>query len=270
MAKVVLVCPFCQKKLETSEENVGREGQCPGCENVLPIRAKQSAPTPGAQVPLAGEGWLAGTPEYEYQDMPALSGAAGVAVCLVLLIVGAAKPWVKPLRLGADFLPAARMVFVACSLACCVFLIVSFLARKSLVPAVLAAAAWGTVAFLWVGGVLHSIHQAVTSARGTFVEKLVRDSVAMRGAVYWTLVAALLLVAASVYFYCQSRDTDTFRRIGLFFVLTHILAALVGLAIVFLHVKPAIEERVPAGEAESAPEARLFEAPPPSAGRPPV
>ncbi len=83
-------------------------------------------------------------------------------------------------------------------------------------------------------------------------------------------MAALLLVAASVYFYCQSRDTDTFRRIGLFFVLTHILAALVGLAIVFLHVKPAIEERVPAEGAESAPEARLFEAPPPSAGRPPV
>ena len=49
MAIIVFNCPFCDTKVETPEENVGREGQCPGCQKISRIpdpRAAQAARAP--------------------------------------------------------------------------------------------------------------------------------------------------------------------------------------------------------------------------------
>ncbi|KPK65487.1 MAG: hypothetical protein AMK73_02860 [Planctomycetes bacterium SM23_32] len=242
MAKLLLICPGCRKKLETDEGDAGREGQCPYCQKVFPITVVQRG-KPGTVV--TGGGWLADAAEYEYQEMGALIGVGAIAVCLLLLIVASLMSWVKPTRVGSDFLPFTRLTFLTVSAACLFNLGVAFAARKSLVPAALSSSAWGLVAFLWAGGILHTFYQAIRSAVGTPVEADVRAAITLSGGIYMALVAAILTVAAGGYFYFQCRQSDTFRRAGLFLVATHAVAVLLGVLIVAVHVKPMLEERLP-------------------------
>jgi hypothetical protein len=259
MAKVVLVCPFCQKRLETSAENIGREGQCPGCENVFPVTA------PERNVPgLAASPGAAG--EYEYQDTEALLGIAALAGCLVLLLFASTMPWVKRSTMGADFMPSEQLGILLVSVICIVYMGISFLARKSLVPVMLVAGAWGTVVVIWTGGIVLTLHNAAMAAENLGLGKSVRDSISVRGGIYLALAAGILAVVAVVYFYYVCRATDTFRRIGAFLWGTQVAAVTAGLLIVFLHVEPAVHERLAQASINPPPQ---FAAPaPPAAHRP--
>jgi len=247
MARIVIVCPFCQKRLETPDENLGRQGQCPGCQNVFIIKL--------SDLGAAGERLAGSAPEYEYQEMGALSGVGAVAVCLVLLALASLLQWVPPdpTKVGADFMPSEKLAFAAVSMACCVCLAVSFLARKSLVPGVLTGAAWGMVALIWTGGILVTFHNAVKRAQNTDLAETVAKSIHASAGIYLALAASILTIIAATFFYYQCRDSDTFRRIGAFLVATQVLAVIAGLVIVFTHVKPAIQSGLPRRPTLAAP-----------------
>jgi uncharacterized membrane protein YjjB (DUF3815 family) len=262
MARVLLVCPSCHKRLETSDQNVGRDGQCPACQNVFPVVPAPRAAPAGPLIAVPGEGWLGAAGEYEYHAMNALLGVGIVALCLLLLIAASSGWWVKPYRIGADFVPGDRAVVFAVSVACMAYLAMSFVARKSLVPAVLLTAAWGTAATIWTGGILTSIHSAVKAAAVTNSQVL--DQVGMTTNIYFALALGILTLIAGVYFYYQCRDSDTFQRIGAFLLATQFIAITVALMVVFTHVKPAVRSAVKG--ASSAPAAP---APEPSASAAP-
>ena len=256
MARLVIVCPFCQKRLETADDNLGRQGQCPGCQNVFIIRLSEL----GAPVARGAADRFGGpAQEFEYQEMSALSGVGAVAACLLLLVIGSLLPWVAPYSVGGDFMPSEKLAFVAVSAACCVFLAVSFLARKSLVPGVLISAGWGMMALIWTGGILVTFSNAVKGAQDTELADEVAKSIDTSPGIYLALIAALLTVIAATFFYYQSRDSDTFRRMGAFLVAIQALAVVAGLLVVFTHVKPAINARLPKRATPEAPTAQLLQ-----------
>ncbi len=241
MARLLLVCPYCQKKLESSDENIGREGQCPACENLFPITDPERARMLAMS---AGEGWLGKAREFEYGEMVALLAVAGVAVGLVLLIASACMPWVKPTRFGAEFLPAHRMAFLAVSSACLAMLALSFLGRKSLVPAVFASGMWGLVALIWLGGIIQTMSSLVGKAEGTPAEARVLAQVgSSSGSFYLALIGTVFLIGAAWFFYYTCRDGKTFSWIGAFVVGSQVLAAAIGLVVLLAFVRPQIESR---------------------------
>ena len=108
MAIILFKCPFCGKKVETSEDNVGREGLCPGCEKIFEIPeppGKKEAPR--AARPTLGIGFLAGGPP-EYQELGALIGVAIVALGLAAISASAFLPWVPPFSDSAAAVSAER------------------------------------------------------------------------------------------------------------------------------------------------------------------
>ncbi|MHC5035629.1 MAG: hypothetical protein ACYTFZ_11410 [Planctomycetota bacterium] len=242
MAWVPLLCPFCNKRLETPEENVGREGQCPGCEKVFPIerpekKADRSAAA-GGQDPSRLQGWLSAARDFEYQDTGGLLGVSSVALGLVLLVVAGAMPWVKPARLTEVFLSGQKIAILIVSIVCCLYFVTSFLGGKSLVPAALIGAGWGTVVAVWASGLIQSMHQVAKAAAGTQVERKVVDNAALGSGVYVAVVAGLLTLAAGIFFYYKCRDSYSFQRIGWYLAAVEVIAVTAGLLVLFLYVKP--------------------------------
>jgi len=245
MAKVLLVCPFCQKRLETSEGNVGREGQCPACENVFPVTPQERRGPGIPAVQVGGETLLGALQEFEYREMPVLASALAVAVCLVLLFLASLLPWVGGGRALSNLMPGEQIAFSVVTAACCLCMLVSFLSRKSLVPAVLLATAWGTTALIWTGGILRGVYEAVKAAQDTPLAKEISSRMGLSGNIYIALALGLLTALAGFYFYYQCKDSDTFRRLGAFLMATEVAAVLAGLVIVSLHVSPMIKAATP-------------------------
>lgn len=270
MAWVPLLCPFCNKRLETPEENVGREGQCPGCEKVFPIerpekKADRSAAA-GGQDPSRLQGWLSAARDFEYQDTGGLLGVSSVALGLVLLVVAGAMPWVKPARLTEVFLSGQKIAILIVSIVCCLYFVTSFLGGKSLVPAALIGAGWGTVVAVWASGLIQSMHQVAKAAAGTQVERKVVDNAALGSGVYVAVVAGLLTLAAGIFFYYKCRDSYSFQRIGWYLAAVEVIAVTAGLLVLFLYVKPTIQRVMPKPPSERARRAQLV-APAPPIGR---
>jgi hypothetical protein len=261
MARVLLVCPFCQKRLETSEENVGREGQCPACENVFPVTHQQGR-APGIPAIGGADVTQGALQEYEYREMTVLVSVGAVAVCLGLLVIGSLLPWVKPARIASDFMPSEQMGVLVVTLACCVYMLLSFLSRKSLVPAVLTSAAWGTVVLIWTGGILQALYGVVQAAQNTPLAKDINDRIGLNVGIYVALAAGLLTTIAGVYFYYQSKESDTFGRLGAFLVATQVAAVLAGVLIVTMHAGPAIRSHAPRSSDTVVPQATAPQAPP--------
>jgi hypothetical protein len=256
MAKLLLICPGCGKKLETDEGNAGREGQCPHCQKVFPVTSVER----GGGV-ITGGGWLEEATEYEYHEMAALASVGAIGACLLLLIVAACIPWVKPDTAGSDFLPQTRLMFAAVSVACLLHLGVAFAARKSIAPASLTALAWGMLAVLWSGGIFHTFYQALNAAKGLPAEGDIKAAIGTTGGLYLALIAGILTLAAGGFFYFQFRQSDTLRKIGLFLLATQVLALILGVLVVRLHVQPAIQRQLPEVKRMAPPEARMPEVP---------
>lgn len=251
MARVLLVCPFCQKRLETSEGNVGREGQCPACENVFPV-TPQERRAPGIPAMQAGaEALLGALQEFEYREMPVLASALAVAVCLLLLLFVSLLPWAGGGRALSPLMPSEQLAFTAVTAVCCLYMLVSFLSRKSLVPAALLSAAWGTTVLIWTGGILRAVYEAVKAAQDTPLAKEMSSRMGLSGNIYFPLALGLLTALAGFYFYYQCKDSDTFRRLGAFLLATQLVAVIAGLLVVSLHVNPTIKAVTP--KSSSAP-----------------
>ncbi|MHC4479630.1 MAG: hypothetical protein ACYS1C_01465 [Planctomycetota bacterium] len=225
MARVLLVCPSCQKKLETLEENVVRE--------------------------------------YEYQEGGALWSVLAVMGALVLLLVAASLRWSYPQRIGEHFIRAERLVFLVASVLCCVFFALSFLGGKSLVPATLVSVAWGTLAAVWAGGLIQTVRGVVRDAQGTPLEERITQGVALGAGVYVAVLAGILTFAAAIFFYYRCRDSYSFRHVGAMLFTLEAVAVVAGLLIVFLHVKPNIRQLVPRTPGRDARGAQLLQPVPP-------
>jgi len=270
MAKIVLVCPFCQKKLETDAGNVGRDGQCPACEKVFEITATEPA---GALTAVG-----AGAREYEYQDMGALVAVGAVGVALLLLVASTFTSWTPSYGKLAAHLAGVKTAVLAVSLACCAFLVFSAAGGKSLMPAVIVSGAWGMVVIVWTWGVWFVVHGAVQQ-----VAEAVRRDFALNAGLFLTLGAAVLVVLAAVYVYVQVKADTTYDRLGVLMVVADLVAVILALLAVGLNVRPAVgklvqtvepaEERAPAGPAgppagRTPPVERERPIPPPEEGGP--
>ena len=67
MARVVIECPSCNTRLETSSDNVGRDGQCPACEEIFSI-----PPASGVGTVSGRRTALKTSAAAEYQDFSVL------------------------------------------------------------------------------------------------------------------------------------------------------------------------------------------------------
>jgi hypothetical protein len=225
---IVFKCPFCEEKLETSDENVGREGQCANCERIFEIPDLR----PGARsaaAPRAGGGWLSeGTPEYA--EPRALVGTAGIGLGLGLLILAGLADWVGANSFLAPYVAGERLYLVLGSAACLLFLALSFLTRKSLVPAILAGGGWGLLALVWVGGLWQQLTNLAVPGRTA--------GAALGGAAYLAVLAAVLAAGASLFVYFQIKDLHVLDRLGVFLFAVYVVGAAGGLFVVGRHVRP--------------------------------
>ena len=198
MAIILFKCPFCGKKVETSEDNVGREGLCPGCQKIfeIPEPAKGKKEAPRAPRPTVGIGFMTGGPP-EYQELGAIIGAAIVALGLAGIAATTFLPW---LQIGAESAPAVareqgHILFGAA--ACFIFMAISAGTRKSLVPALLSGAGWGMFALIWIGSIWHLLDKGGHANAG-------RSPVV--GGLYLAMLACLVTIAGAVFFYYQVRE----------------------------------------------------------------
>jgi len=246
MAKIILVCPFCQTKLETPDANVGRDGQCPACEKIFEITPREGARGGTA----AGAGRLAGAREYEYQENNALVATVAVGVCLILLILSTFLRWGSQYGKLVEYLPGIRITFLAVSLACLSFFIFSAVGGKSLMPAVIVSGAWGTVAVLWSWGIWYSVHKIISGTDVAAVQESLKSELAIKGGVLLPLVAGLLLTASSAFVVVITKESSTFQRLGFFTAIAQLLAVILGIVVIAAHVRPAIAQR--AGTVQAA------------------
>jgi hypothetical protein len=231
MAKIQLVCPSCNRKLETDRDNAGRDGLCPSCEHIFEIPESSSS----ASVPVVGRS--AGSREYEYDNPSALAGAMGAGICLLALTASAFLNWAAAEGPVSNFLAGQRAAIGMVSFVCFLMVLVSFLGRKSLVPAVFVSGAWGVAAFMWAMGIKMSVAKAAAAGSEGVDVRMVG------GSIYLTVVAALLLLAAAVYVLLQVRR-GTFRRPGLHFGGLLLLAVICSSILVWTHVKPTLQSHV--------------------------
>jgi hypothetical protein len=236
MAKIVLVCPFCQKKLETPDGNIGRDGQCPACEKIFEITAPERSRAAG---PAGGEagGWLAGAGEFEYRDTTALAATVAVAIAVGLLIASTFLPWGAPYGRLAPYLAGVKAAVLAASVACCAFFLFSLAGGKSLMPAAMVSGAWGTVVVVWTWGIWFFAHRTVgdliDSARPEFV---------IKGGLFASLGAGLLAAVAAVYVCMHGKTDSTFNRLGFFTLAAQLCALIVGLLAVSVQVRAFVAE----------------------------
>ena len=230
MAIIMFKCPFCGKKVETPEDNVGREGLCPGCQKIfeIPEPAKGKREAARATKPTLGIGFLAGSPP-EYQEFGAIIGAAIVALGLAAIAATTFLPWVQIGARSGPVVAQEQGFILFGSAACFIFMAISAGTRKSLVPALLCGGGWGMFALVWIGSILHTLDKAV---QGTIVKSPVVSGL------YLAMVACLVAMAGAVFFYYQVRDGDVMEKLGFFLVSTQVVALIVALVLADHRLKP--------------------------------
>ena len=255
MAIIMFKCPFCGKKVETPEDNVGREGLCPGCQKIFEVPEPGKKETARAARPTASAGFLA-SGEPEYKELGAIIGAAIVALGLAAIAGTTTFLWVAPWAGSAQAVAIEKNYIIFGSAACAVFMVVSAATRKSLVPAVLTGAGWGMFALVWLGTIWRTLEKAAhaNSAKSDVSSGL-----------YLAMLAGLIAIAGAVFFYYQVRDSGVMGRLGLFLVATQVVALAMALVLAQHHLKPAL------AASQAAPPAVQKPAPtPPAPAQPPT
>jgi len=239
MAKTVIVCPSCGKKLETDVDNIGREGQCPACEEVFNIPDRRAGG--GATVGR----WDGDLPP-EYENLWVLSGVALIAVALLLLIGSTLLLWVNPDCPAADYMAWQKALVLAISATCLGALISSGLTRKSFAAVVLLVGAWGPAAAVCLAGMLRHMETIVETAkkRGFGTGARIRPGLTFtpHAGLYLGAIASVLLLAAAIYTYYQYRGTKTVKWFLPFLLVSIVLGFFGGLYALSGHVKPSLDE----------------------------
>jgi hypothetical protein len=228
VAIIVFKCPFCGKKVETPEDNVGREGLCPGCQKIFEIPEPAKREATRAPRSAVGIGFLAGGPP-EYQELGALIGATAVLLGLLFIAVTTFLPWVQP---GTDLVPLIapqKGYILFASAACFIFMAISVGTRKSLVPALLSGAGWGMFALIWIGSLWHMLGKAHSASS-------VKPGI--EAGLYLAVFACLVAIAGAVFFYYQVRDGAVMSNFGFFLVSTQVVALTMALVLAEHSLKP--------------------------------
>ncbi len=159
MAIILFRCPYCSKKVETSEDNVGREGLCPGCQKIfeIPEPAKKDA---ARAVRTSGGIGLGVADAPEYGDLAVLLGVGAVALGAAGVLAATFLPWLQAWAHAGDLMAAQKSLLIAGSGVCLAFLLVSALARKSLMAPALTGAAWGMFALVWAASIARAVGKA--------------------------------------------------------------------------------------------------------------
>ncbi len=231
MAVVMFKCPFCGQKVETPEENVGREGQCPECQRIFKIPDPRSGrPRPQQPGPTGG-GWLDRAPE-EYQEGNVLLGSASLAGCLVVLIVASLMPWMTQIAALETVIAGERLYILLGSAASLTYLALSVLSRKSLIPAVLGSLAWSACSTTWIITLWRRAGEA------TQVEGAAGAQAA--GGIYLALLAALAAACAALFVTAKVGELRVLRYWGIFLVGMLIIGTGSGVIVYGRHLQPAI------------------------------
>jgi hypothetical protein len=257
MAKTVIVCPSCGKKLETDRDNIGREGQCPACEKVFTVPEAQAG---GGSVPGRWRGDL--PPEYE--NLWVLSGVALMGIALLLLIGSTFLLWINPNSPAADYMAWQKTLILVISVSCLGSLLFSALTRKSFAPTVLLAAAWGPAAGVCMAGMLRHMETIVETARERGFDATAQIRVGLtftpHSGLYMAAIAGVLLVVAAVYAWYQYRSIKTVKWFLPFLLVSIVLGFFVGLYVLNNHLKPSLSEL--SGVMGTQQEAALHRSPP--------
>ncbi len=229
MAIILFRCPYCSKKVETPEENVGREGLCPGCQKIFEIpEPSKKEPTRAAR-PAAGIGLAAGDAP-EYGELPVLVGVGVVFLGLLALLGTTFLPWLQHWANAVDVVAGQKALVVVGTAASVLFLLVSALTRKSLMPPVLTGAAWGMFALIWTGSIWRTLGKAATEGSQS----------PLSGGLYLAMGACLLVLAGAAFVYYQVHDGPILQGFGFFLVITQVLALVVALLLASHRLKPAL------------------------------
>ena len=219
MAIIVFDCPFCNMKVETP--------------------------------------WFSALPA-EYQEASTLTGVGVLALALVGLIVASAAQWARGRVDAAPFIADQRALILLGSAVSLAFLLVSAVTRKSLIPAVLAAGAWGMFALIWVGGIGHVLGKLAATEGATPVKLAKMAKLAM--------FAALIAVGAALYVYYQCKDGEALHNFGFFLLATQVVACFAALIVVTRYVKPGLAGPAPRPASQMAPREAPDEPPPDANG----
>ena len=224
MAIILFRCPFCGKKVETPEDNVGREGLCPGCQKIFEI----PEPSKKEAARASRAGMLADGPP-EYQELAVLIGVGLVALGLAALAATTFLPWVQPwvAPLQAIARQKAHILFGAA--ACLAFMLISGVTRKSLMPPVLTGAGWGMFSLVWVGTIWRTVGEA---AEG--------NNSAVATGIFLAMAACLVALGGAAFVYYQVRDGAMLERFGFFLVATQVIALVIALVLASHRLKPAL------------------------------
>lgn len=260
MAKTVIVCPSCGKKLETDRDNIGREGQCPACEEVFTI------PEAHAGAGAVPGRWLGDLPP-EYENLWVLSGVVLIALALVLMMGSTLADWVSPECPALAYLGWHKTLLVAVSGTCLAVLVLSALTRKSFAASVLLASVWATLSAVWLAGMLRRMDTIEQTGRdmwfGEGVQVRAALTFAPQAGLYVAAIGAVFLFGAAVYAWYQYRDVKTVRFFGLFLAICVAMGFFLGVYVFNHHVGPSLDEL--SGIMTNQEEAVLYHSP---AGRP--
>ncbi|MFO7959266.1 MAG: hypothetical protein R6X33_19450 [Candidatus Brocadiia bacterium] len=239
MAKTVIVCPSCGKKLETDRDNIGREGQCPACEKVFTVPDTQAGggSTPGR--------WRGDLPP-EYENLWVLSGVALIALVLVLMMGSTMADWVSPECPALGYLGWQKTLLVAVSGTCLAVVVLTALTRKSFAASVLLVSAWATLSAVWLAGMLRRMDTIEQAARemwfGEGVQVRAALTFAPQAGLYAAAMGAVFLFGAAVYAWYQYRDVKTVRFFGLLLAICVVLGFSLGMYAFNNHVGPSLDE----------------------------
>jgi len=242
VAIILFKCPFCGKKVETPEDNVGREGLCPGCHKIFEIPKPTQAEA--SRAPRGGQdtSWLSAGPP-EYQEMPVLIGVGALALGLAALGATTFLTWLRPGVEQQAFVSVEKTYILLGSALCLAFILLSAVTRRSLMPCALTGAGWGMFALIWIGGIWRTMVEVAEGSGGT-------GSLVASG-MYLAMGACLLAIAGAVFVWYQVRDGMILSRFGFFFLVVQVAALFGALMVVGRHVKPHLLGPEVAAEASS-------------------
>ncbi len=234
MAIILFKCPYCGKKVETSEDNVGREGLCPGCQKIFEIPEPAKKDAPRAVRPSVGIG-LGAADAPEYGDLAVLLGVGAVALGVAGVLAATFLPWLQAWTHAGDLMAAQKSLLIAGSGVCLAFLLVSALARKSLMAPALTGAAWGMFALVWAASIARAVGKAIPAG----------DHSPVALGVYVAIGAGAFAVVGAMFIYYQVRDSSVMEKFGLFLVVTQVVVLVGALALASHSLKPALASLAP-------------------------
>jgi hypothetical protein len=231
VAIILFRCPYCGKKVETSEDNVGREGLCPGCQKIFEIPMPDAKAPARAARPAVGLGLAGGAP-LEYEDPVILIGVGIVALGLLGLLGVSFLDWVRAGSPAAQLVGVAKVEVLVGAAVSLAFLAISALTRSNLMPSALAGGAWGMFSLIWTGTVwrtLGSSQGASPVASGT----------------YLAMAAAIVAILGAAFVYYQVHSGTVMERFGLFLVVTQVAALAAALLLASHYLKPGLSAGLP-------------------------